>query len=92
MAFVRNVDQHPGQECQWVDGLEVPAVGPSDLSGRSVTALAARSNVCRSSATGLRAQQRASLAAKARSSSAPHRGVDVKPACGHVSMLATWES
>jgi hypothetical protein len=36
--------------------VSVPAVGPSDLSERQVTALAARSYVSRSKATGFRAQ------------------------------------
>ena len=54
--------------------VSVPDVGPSDLSDRYVTAFAARSYVTRSSATGLRAQDRASRVANARSSSGTRRG------------------
>src|SRR5450830_1070312 len=39
--------------------VSVPAVGPSDLSERYVTVVAARSYVSRSRATGFRAQSRA---------------------------------
>ena len=49
--------------------VSVPAVGPADLSDRYVTAFAPRSYVSRSSATGFRAQYRASRVANARSSS-----------------------
>ena len=54
--------------------VSVPAVGPSDLSERYVTAFAVRSYVSRSSATGFRAQYRASRVANARSSSDTRRG------------------
>jgi proteic killer suppression protein len=67
----------------------VPAVGPSALSDRYGTACATRSYVTRASATGLRAQYRASRVAKARSSSATHTAVCTwHPECGHVSMPA----
>ena len=45
--------------------VSVPAVGPSDLSDRYVTAFAVRSYVSRSSATGFRVHYRASLVANA---------------------------
>jgi hypothetical protein len=55
--------------------VSVPAVGPSDMSERRVTALVARSQVVRSGATGFRAPYRASRVANARSSSGTHTAV-----------------
>ncbi len=71
--------------------VSVPAVAPSDLSDRYVTARAARSYVKRSRATGFRAAYRASRVANARSSSGTHTAVCAwNPECGHVGMPAAW--
>ena len=65
----------------------VPAVGPSDVSERYVTAFTVRSSVSYSSAIGCRAPYRASRVATARSSAGIQRAVCTgNPECGHVSM------
>jgi len=60
----------------------VPAVGPSDVSERSGTAVVARSYVTRSKATGFRAQYRAT------SSDTQTAVCTWKPECGQVRMPA----
>ena len=52
MANVEEVHQHPGRELGWVSS--VPAAGPSNLFERSLAALGCRSQVSRSSASGIR--------------------------------------
>ena len=69
--------------------VSVPAVGPSDLSDRYVTAFAARSYVKRSSATEFRAQYLASRVANARSSSGTRRGPPTRRCARGIRSAAT---
>gem|GEM_PF-5209473 len=92
MALIGHVDQHSRQELQRVDGLGAGGRAVR-LVGAIGTALAVRSYVSRSSATGFRAQHRARRVANARSSSDTHTAVCTwNPECGHVSIPAAWSS